>query len=422
MRLHSFAFVHRIVLCVAALLLFRPPLPAYSVLTHEAIIDSSWDPSIKPLLLLKYPKATPDQLVEAHAYAYAGCILQDMGYYPFGSKLFSDLVHYVRSGDFVQNLLKESHDLNEYAFALGALAHYAADTQGHSIAVNRAVPLEYPKLARKFGKSVTYEDKPAAHIKVEFSFDVVQVARGNYAPQAYHDFIGFKVAKELLERAFRDTYSLELKDVFGNVDLALGSYRKAVSDVIPKMTQVAWNMKKDELGKKGVARSKFVYNLSRASYRKEWDGQYQKPGIGTRILAFLLRILPKIGPLKALSFKPPTQQTEKLFEDSFDRTMDLYRKLTGDVKASRLQIENRDFDTGNITRPTEYRMADETYAELAIKLADKDPAAVDPRLRADILEFFQDPELPFAVKKDHKKWQKTVAAVEKLKAAGIVTK
>jgi hypothetical protein len=406
---------------VAALLLFRPSLPAYSVLTHEAIIDSSWDASIKPLLLLRYPKATAQDLTDAHAYAYAGCILQDMGYYPFGSKLFSDLVHYVRSGDFVLNLIHESHDLNEYAFALGSLAHYAADTQGHSIAVNRAVPIEYPKLERKFGKTVTYEDKPSAHIKVEFGFDVVQVARGNYAPQSYHDFIGFKVSKELLERAFRDTYSLELGDIFGNVDLALGSYRKAVSSVIPGITRVAWNLKKDDLQKQGVSRKKFVYNLSRASYRKEWDGKYQEPGIGSRILAFFLRILPKVGPLKALSFKPPTPQTEKFFEDSFDRTMDLYRKLTGDVRASRLKLENRDFDTGNVTKPNEYRMADNAYAELAVKLADKDPASVDPKLRANVLEFFHDLDLPFAAKKDAKKWKKTVAALEKLKAPAPVT-
>ena len=60
-----------------------------------------------------------------------GCIIQDMGYYPFGSKFFSDLVHYVRTGDFVANLIGEAQNLDEYAFALGALAHYAADTQGH---------------------------------------------------------------------------------------------------------------------------------------------------------------------------------------------------------------------------------------------------------------------------------------------------
>src|SRR5206468_2267142 len=140
------------------------------VLSHEAIIDSAWDAGLKPLLLQRFPNSTSAELVEAHAYAYGGCIIQDMGYYPFGSRFFSDLVHYVRSGDFILSLLRESQNREEYAFALGALAHYAADTQGHSVAVNRSVAIEYPKLRRKYGESVTYYQKPSAHIRVEFAF------------------------------------------------------------------------------------------------------------------------------------------------------------------------------------------------------------------------------------------------------------
>jgi hypothetical protein len=198
--------VLRVTAAVAVLLVWSPAAEGYSVLTHEAIVDTAWEQSIKPLLLKRFPNSTPDDLIAAHAYAYGGCIIQDMGYYPFGSKFFSDLVHYVRSGDFVTSLIAESQNLNEYAFALGALAHYAADNTGHAIAVNPSVPIEYPKLRREYGKRVTYEDDPAAHLKVEFGFDVLQVARGNYAPKSYHDFIGFQVSKPVLERAFADTY------------------------------------------------------------------------------------------------------------------------------------------------------------------------------------------------------------------------
>ena len=119
---------------------------SYSVLTHEAIIDSTWDSAIKPLLLKRFPSATAEELMTAHAYAYGGCIIQDLGYYPFGSALFSDLTHYVRSGDFVLNMIRESQDLDEYAFALGALSHFAADSNGHRMATNVSVPLLYPKL------------------------------------------------------------------------------------------------------------------------------------------------------------------------------------------------------------------------------------------------------------------------------------
>jgi hypothetical protein len=410
--------VRRSIAGLAVLLLVPYTVEGYSVLTHEAIIDTAWDADIKPLLLRRFPQATPEDLVAAHGYAYAGCILQDMGYYPFGSRLFSDLVHYVRSGDFVVNLLAESQDLNEYAFALGALAHYAADTQGHSVAVNRAVPIQYPKLKRKFGPVITYAENPTAHIRVEFSFDVLQVARGNYAPQSYHDFIGFRVAKPVLERAFKDTYGLELKDVFGDLDLALGTYRHTVSAIIPEMTRVAWNLKKEDLKKAtpGITRRKFTYNVSKASYQKEWDHRYSKPGIGSEFLAFLIRVLPKIGPLKALSFQPPTDQTNRLFEDSFDRTLDLYRGLLRDQGLARLQLANRDFDTGELTRPAEYAPADKAYAKLAIKLSERDLASLDPKLRDNILAFYRDRSLPFADKNDVKAWQQTLAAVDKLSA------
>jgi hypothetical protein len=402
---------------VAAFLLFATGLQAYGVLTHEAIIDTAWDRDIKPLLLRRYPQSTPEDLLKAHANAYGGCIIQDMGYYPFGSIFFSDLVHYVRTGDFVANLIREAQTLNEVAFALGALAHYAADIQGHSVAVNRSVPMQYPKLAKKYGEIVTYGDDKTSHLRVEFSFDVSQVARGHYAPPAYHDFIGFQVEKGVLERAFRDTYAMELKDVFGDLDLALATYRHAVGAVIPELTRVAWNLKKDELAKAdpGVSKRKFVYNLSRASYRKQWNERFQEPGIGTRILSFVIRILPKVGPLKALSFQPPTARTTALFETSFDRTLNEYRRLLADENAHRLALEDRDFDTGQPTRPCEYRLADDTYAKLARHLAEVDAAAIDAALARNVLDFYRDLELPYATKKSPKDWSQTVSALGNLR-------
>ena len=155
------------------------PAAAYSVLTHEAIIDSAWKTDIRPLLLKRFPNATREQLKEAHGYAYGGAIIQDLGYYPHGNHFFSELTHYVRSGDFILALLRDSKDLNDYAFALGALAHYPSDNDGHRIATNRAVPILYAKLQRRYGDRVTYEENPLAHIKTEFGFDVLEVARRN---------------------------------------------------------------------------------------------------------------------------------------------------------------------------------------------------------------------------------------------------
>jgi len=400
-------------------LLTAPALQAYSVLTHEAIVDSAWDNSIKPLLLARFPTSDPNAVREAHSYAYAGCIIQDMGYYPFGNRFFTDLVHYVRSGEFVENLIRESQNLDEYAFALGSLAHYAADTQGHSVAVNISVPIEYPKLARKYGSVVTYEENPVDHMRVEFAFDVVQMSRRRYAPEDFREFIGFNVARDLLNRAFRDTYSLDLDDLFPNLDLALGTYRYAVGRLIPEMTRVAWKLKKSELKKSslGIRRADFVFDLSEASYRKRWSQKYQKSGPGTRILALLISILPKIGPLKVLSFQAPTPRTESLFETSFVRTLDEYRHLLQQAGRQDLRLANLDFDTGAPTRPGEYAMADEAYANLAIKLSAKQPAAVGADVRQDVLKFFGDPNLPYTIKtRNPKQWKQTLEAVDKLKA------
>src|SRR5262252_4292484 len=269
-----------------------PSSAGYSVLTHEAILDAAWKDGIEPLLLQRFPDATPEDLLKAHAYAYGGAIIQDLGYYPFANKFFSDLTHYVRSGDFVLALIEESRNLNEYAFALGALSHYAADNSGHEFATNRAVPILYPKLAKKYGSVVTYEEKPSAHMKVEYGFDVDQTAKGNYAPHAYHDFIGFEVSEPVLERAFARTYSLELSSVLVRVNLALGSYRHAVAKVIPRTTKVAWHLKKDEIqhSDPSETKSKFLYNLSASEYRKTWGDNYEKPGFFARVKAFFLRL------------------------------------------------------------------------------------------------------------------------------------
>src|SRR5690242_3940130 len=212
-----------VALCLA--LLIANPSNAYSVLTHEAMIDALWDVKLKPVLLARFPNATPEQLKEAHAYAYGGAIIQDIGFYPHGNGYFSDLTHYVRAGDFIVALIAQSQNLNEFAFALGALSHYLGDNDGHRLGTNVAEPILYPKLQRKFGNVITYEDNPLVHLQTEYGFDVLEVARGNFAPEAYHDFIGFNVARPVLDRAFRETYGFELRTVFPNFDRAIGSYR-----------------------------------------------------------------------------------------------------------------------------------------------------------------------------------------------------
>ncbi|MGD0000384.1 MAG: zinc dependent phospholipase C family protein [Bryobacteraceae bacterium] len=374
------------------LLLFPAPAAwSYSVLTHEAIIDSTWDSAIKPLLLDRFPLATKDELKQAHAYAYGGCIIQDLGYYPFGSKFFSNLTHYVRSGDFILALISDSQDLNEYAFALGALSHYAADNNGHPMAVNRAVPMFYPKLGLKFGALVTYADDPYTHAQTEFAFDVFQAAKGRYASAAFKEFIGFEVARRLLERAFEDTYGMRLEQVFMNVDLAIGSYRHAVGSIFPAVTRVAWQIRKQEIRKDApsTTRRTFLYNVSRSSYEKNWGSTYTRPGFRSKLLAFALRIAPKIGPLRVLSFKRLTPETEKMYMASFNSTIVRYRQLLTEQSAGSLKLPNDNLDVGTFTAAGKYKLTDATYSQLLHKMQDH-YIDVPHALRSDILTFYQD--------------------------------
>jgi len=397
---------------------------AYSVLTHEQIVDLVWLDRIQPMVKEKYPGLTDEQLKEAHGYAYGGSLMQDMGYYPFGNKFLSDLTHYVRTGDFVICLLQEANTADEYAFALGALAHYASDISGHPM-VNRAVAMEFPDLHKKFGNEVTYEDSPKAHIRVEFGFDVTQVAKNQYTSDRYHDFIGFGIAEGLLERVFPKVYGIDFADVVRDEDLAIGTFRRSVSTVIPAMTRVALLARPKELvaDTPNAAKRKYRYYLSRTNYEREWGSEYRRPGFGTRVLAFFLRLVPKKGPFSGLSFKIPSQKAEDQFVQSIDNAVESYQKLLADQRKGTLKLANKDCDTGRDTRPGEYALADKTYSHLLSNLADSGFQQTSVELRKNILAFYAEPAAPQASKtlprEKAKDWKKVQENLQQLKEAAI---
>jgi len=387
----------------------------YSVLTHEAIIDANWNTALIPALRQKFPAATDEELKNAHAFAYGGCVMPDLGYYPFGSKLFTNLVHYVRGGDFIENLFKEASNINEYAFALGALCHYYADKYGHSVGVNRSVPLIYPEMKRKFGDTVTYADDKISHLRTEFSFDVVQTARGNYAPQAYHDFIGFQVSKELIEKAFLRTYGLEVNELFGNFDRAVGSFRWSVKELIPSATRAAWKTKRKEISElnPSVARGSYVYSVRRRKYFEEFGRERDKATFGESVLAFLIRIAPKWGPLKILKFRIPDEAAEKMFLESFDETVAHYRHQVNSMGNAYFELSNVDWDTGKKTMQGEYSLADKTYSDWLIKLKEKNFATITSSMKKNILAFYKNHSTDSTI--DTEQWKQTAAALDELK-------
>jgi hypothetical protein len=391
---------------------------AYSVLTHEQVVDLLWEDRLQSMLKKRFPDLDEKQLREAHAYAYGGSLVQDMGYYPFGSRYFSDLTHYVRTGDFVVCLIQEAQTANEYAFGLGALAHYAADNSGHPM-VNRVVAMEFPDLRKKFGDEVTYADSPKAHIRAEFGFDMTQVAKNHYSSDRYHDFVGFEISQGLLERVFPKVYGIKFNDVVHNEDLALGTFRHSVSKIIPEMTRVALLNRRKEIvaDQPDAAEKKYLYYLSRTDYEKEWGKGYRRPGFGTRLLAIVLKLFPKKGPFSGLNFKIPTRQAEDQFVKSIDETVKSYEQLLQESQAGTFHLANRDCDTGREARAGEYGLADSTYAQLVNELSTSDYQQVSPELRADILTFYDNPNAPVTTKRKKKDWQKLQDELQRLRTA-----
>ena len=401
----------------AMLLLASQSAQAYSVLAHEALIDASWGKSIQPLLKLKYPHATEQQLKEAHAYAYGGAIAPDIGYFPFGKPLFTDMVHYVRSGDFVNALLNDAQDINEYAFALGFLCHYMADRYGHSLATNKCVPIVYPEERKKFGDIVTYEQDHLSHRRMEFGFDVLQTVEGGYASTAYHDFIGFQVSQSLLERAFSETYGLDLKDIFSDLSLSIATLRWSSKRMFPALTRAAWIIKKNEILKAhpGTTRKDFIYKMKKANYYREFGKERQKPGIFSALFSLFIRIAPKIGPLRALKFKAPGPVAEKLYIESFDTVMVKYAAALKICRTRTDELANINFDTGNPTTPGEYGLADKNYDLLVVDLEKNDFKLLNGELKQNILDYYTHRTAPAGSKKTMRDWAKTTEALQQLR-------
>lgn len=397
---------------LGALCLARP-CSGYSVIMHQAIVDAEWDDAIRPLLLRRFPNARAEELRLAKSYAYGGSVIQDLGYYPFGGRFFSHLTHYVRSGDFVQALIEESKDINEYALALGALSHYCADVQGHSLGVNRAVPLLYPRLHKKYGDTMTWEDSPYAHVLTEFAFDTLEVVAGHVAPQKYHDHIGFRVASPLLRRAFRTTYGLELPDQTLSLRLGLFSYRRLASEVLPEMTEVAWALRGKPLeGRAASLHHRSLFHLRRVDAAAAWEKTRTKPGVGDHLTAWVFRMVPKFGPLNAFDFHTPTEETEQLFADSLRATIADYRQRTNDA---RLDPPNVNLDTGQPTRSGEYRFCDRAYAELLHKLERTHFAMMSAALRDNLMGFYSQ-SAPNTMRRKTRAWRRVQKDLAKLTA------
>lgn len=375
----------------------------YSVLTHEELIDLAWNDSIRPFLLARFPGATEEELRAAHSYAYGGCAIQDMGYYPFGKQFFSNLTHYVRSGDFVARLFRNARTIDEYAFAIGALSHYLGDSIGHSEAINPATAVEFPQLRRKFGPSVTYDESPHSHIRTEFAFDIEHVTDEAFAPRAYLRFIGFRVPRKFLEQAFIDTYGFDIHDVLGRAHPALKSYRTSVRSFIPVFAEAEVVLHRHQFPPHpdDEAYQDFADRVGRTNYDRRWKHAYRGPGVIAQLLAVLVFIIPKIGAASDLAIKVPNCDTEEWYLRSVNHTVDAFRgelqKLIADPNAL-LTLANIDLDTGDRVKLGDYPLADKTYAQLLKRITSKPAIALPEDLKQNIIQYYDGPRTTAATR------------------------
>jgi hypothetical protein len=383
----------------------------------------AWKLSIRPILLKHYPTLTEAQLQEAHAYAYGGSAIQDFGYYPFGNAFFSNLTHYVRSGDFVLSLLRDAHTADELAFAIGSLSHYIGDTVGHSAAINLAVPVEFPKLKERYGANINYAQNPHAHVQTEFAFDINQLSKRRFAPSDYTKFVGLEVPRDLLRKSFFETYGLNLPDIIGTKETSIRVYRYAVRRFLPNIARAETLLHKknfpEDLPSPDLDALKA--DLIQASADNNWEAYRKNPGVTSHLYAGFIFILPKVGTLKMLAIKGPNQQTEDLYIKSVNRSIKSLRFVLTHFDRIEYYLPNRDLDTGLIVKPGGYPLADGTYAKLLDMITQHPDKVIPNQLKHDLIAFYADPQAPIITKKDPEKWakvQENLKTLETMKTIG----
>lgn len=409
----------------ALLILFLAARPAspYSFQTHEQLIDLTWKASIRPLLLARYPNLTEAQLNEAHAYAYGGCAIQDIGYYPFGKGFYSDLMHYVRTGDFIRSLLRNAHTADEMAFAIGALSHYIADNIGHSEAVNLSVPVEFPKLEKKFGHNINYGENPHAHVRTEFAFDIDQISKHRMAPPAYLRHVGLFVATDLLRKSFFETYGIDLQPLLGKKQRVLKGYSFAIRSFLPRIAYAEniLHRKKFPADTPGGPIDTLRKSLKQSAFENGWDKYRDESGIGTYTLVGIIFILPKFGPLSNLAVRGPNSKTQEMYVESLNQSIEALRLALNHFDHVAQYLPNRDLDTGLQIKPGGYRLTDETYAQLLADLTSKPKETIPIRLQQDITSYYADPNAPIITKKDPVKWAQVQARLKVLATMSTTT-
>ena len=410
--------IFAVLLSIASLLIIPTTSHAFSVLAHQALVDQTWRSQLVPLIKQRFPNASEQELQDARAYARAGSHIQDLGYFPLGNREFSDLLHYVRTGDFVTRLLKEAQTPQQYAFALGVLAHYEGDSVGHPLATNLAVPILHPDLQQEYGDAVTYAESPSAHLQTEFRFDILQVAHRKEIPDLFEHSIGFQVPRESLERAFKETYGLGLDDLFTNYDVAVTTYRWGFRTFIHEATGIAWQLYREDIDslEPGAVEKSFVETMPRADFEKEFGRALNEPGYFARFIGWTGSLIPSVGPFKHLPYKPLPPDVKILFFRAYRDASDRYRQDLAKIPPHHIELQNLNLDTGVPDKPGVYQPSDKAWATL-LRIHAKDHFARMPKdLAEEMAKHFQNRDAALKLVDDDKDRQETSSALDEFES------
>jgi hypothetical protein len=252
--------------------------------------------------------------------------------------------------------------------------------------------LSFPKLAKAFGSSVTYDESPHRHIRTEFAFDIAELSDGDFASAAYLRYIGFKVPRKFLEEAFQRTYGFDIHEVLGRAHPALHSYGTSVRSFIPDFAEAEVVLHRHQFPPHLDSEADHIFRerLARTAHKRKWKHTQKQPGVKAHLLAVLVFLVPKIGSASDLAIKIPSPQTYEMYQSSVNHTVDVLRDMLHKLchGGDEVKLANIDLDTGDHVKRGEYPLADAAYARLLEHLTSKPDRVIPAATKQNIMTYY----------------------------------
>ena len=375
---------------------------AFSVTAHQGVVDQAWGLTLVPLIRQRFPNATDRELTEAHAYARGGSISPILVLSARESFVFRPAA--LRSHRrFRQPSVNWGQLSGRICVRLGMLGHYEAPAGIRKRPIFRC-PSSIPSSSRNTATPSPMRTHPRAPT------NSIRCAAGRSSQRntdLFEHSIDFKVPRDALERAFAETYGLQLNDLFDNYDIAIYTYRWGFRTIINEGTGIAWALyRKDiESNEPGVTSKEFVREISRGDFERQFGKAFLEPGYLPRFVGFLGTLVPDVGPLKRLPFKPLPDSVQKLYFRAYRHASERYVHEVAAICANKAWLENINLDTGRADKSGEYAPADEAWVDL-LELHDKSHFAnVRDDLASDFRAHFRDRNASLAFEDSESKRQ-----------------